>query len=334
MNTDDQWIQEVLPPIEKIRLRSEPDYYGISHIIANKLGLDKPPRSFAYWMHGWAVEKNITHPRDISYGGNREDTILVTTKEQEMTLKEFGYQKAVAVGLPFIYCEKWPQITRRENTLLVMPNHSSAFADHSANQEKYIQEISSLRRYFSKVVVSIHGTCAQKGFWISSLEKYKIPWLVGASTEDKNSLQRMHNLLASFEYMTTNTLGSHVLYSSYLGCKTSIYGQYYEIARKDFIEDPWYKKNPVLLDKHLQLFEERNIRSIFPWFFCHPQQAPSCQEWAKDLIGEKNKVTPQRISELLGWSIRQQVKGYSKLAFEIWREQGLIGYFKGKLDRK
>ena len=45
----------ILPSIEKIDLRGEVDYYGVSHLIAKKLKLSFVPRSSVGWKHGWII---------------------------------------------------------------------------------------------------------------------------------------------------------------------------------------------------------------------------------------------------------------------------------------
>jgi hypothetical protein len=331
---DVKWIQERLPTIDKIRLKSESDYYGASSLIAEKLGLKQTPRSFAHWMHGWSIDSKVTHPRELTCWGNVDDTILVATLEQENILREFGYQKVCAVGLPFIYGEDTCSIKREPHSLLVMPNHSSEFSTNTDNQELYIKTIASLKEEFSKIVVSLHGSCVKKGYWLPVLEKYNLPWIIGASTDDKNAIKRMHNLFSSFECMTTNTLGSHVLYASYKGCRVSIYGSYYDLKKESYSTDPWYQKYPEILEKRINLWAEENIRSLFPWLFANPTEAKVYKFWASTTLGEENKLEPKEVAELLGWSLGSQIKGYSKLATDILREEGLIDYLRAKVGSK
>jgi hypothetical protein len=334
MNLEDsKWIQERLPQIDKIQLKSEADYYGASSLIAEQLGLKKNPRSFAHWMHGWLIDSKVIHPRELTCWGEVDDTILVATLEQENTLREFGYQKVYAVGLPFIYGENTCGIKREPNSLLVMPNHSSEFSTNTDDQELYIKSIASLKTEFSKIIVSIHGSCLKKGYWLPVLEKYNLPWIVGASTDDKNAMKRMHNLFSSFEYVTTNTLGSHVLYASYKGCKVSIYGSYYGLKKESYSTDPWYQKYPEILEKRINSLMEENIRSLFPWLFVYPTEANSNKFWASTTIGEENKLEPKEVAELLGWPLKSQIKGYSRLATEILRKEGLVNYLRAKVVR-
>jgi len=92
--------------------------------------------------------------------------------------------------------------------------------------------------------VCIHPECYKKGYWIGACEKFKLPYIKGASLNDKNSLMRMYRLFSSFEYMTTCYIGSHVLYAAYCNCKVSIFGKYFEYKKEFFTNDPFYRKYP------------------------------------------------------------------------------------------
>lgn len=50
-------ILSILPSIQKINVKGEADYYGVSHLIAKKLRLLFTPRSHAGWKHGWLFAK-------------------------------------------------------------------------------------------------------------------------------------------------------------------------------------------------------------------------------------------------------------------------------------
>lgn len=321
---DTQWLQNILPPIEKIPLRGEPDYYGISHLIAEKIGLSKPPRSFAYWMHGWPIDPNVTYPRELVSGGTRHDVVLVATQEQEAILRNFGYTQVTAAGMPFIYAESNPDTKRQPDSLLVMPNHSSKFSKLSVDQESYIREIAALKKDFSSVVVSLHGSCVERNSWVPTLERYNISWIVGASTNDKNALRRMHTIFKSFEYVTTNIIGSHILYASYLGCKVFFYGQFSKTRKIDYLREPYYKKNPEILDKRMLFARKENYEKLFPWLFVHPSQAVCNQPWAANLIGEVNKREAPEIAMLLGWSRQRQLMGYAGLTAKVVKNPFLL----------
>ena len=307
---DSVWLTQRLPPIQRIRLRSEPDYYGISYLIAQDLGYKWVPRSFAQWLHGWIFTTPITNPREITFWGNSTDRILVTTDYQVKQLEAFGYTNAYAAGLPFIYGALIP-VTRQPNSLLVMPSHSSAYTEKLINQEDYIQFILKFKSDFNQIIFCLHGSCVEKNYWVPMIEKYGIPCVIGASTDDRNSLIRMNIILRSFDTMTTNVMGSHIAYAATAGCRISIAGDYASPKAEEFRHDPWYQKYPDLLEKHISIFHKSAICRRFPQFFMLPIEAEKHIAWGKEQVGMPCKLPSKELSHILGWTPLKQLQGYT-----------------------
>jgi hypothetical protein len=305
-----EWLTQILPPIQQIRLRSEPDYYGMSSLIARDLGYPWVPRSFAQWLHGWIFTTPITNPREITFWGNPTDRILVTTDNQVQQLRSFGYENVYAAGLPFIYGNRNP-VTRQPNSLLVMPSHSSAYTEQLVNQEDYIQFILKFRSDFEHIMFCLHGSCVEKKYWIPVIEKYKLPWIIGASTNDRNALIRMNRILRSFSNMTTNVMGSHVAYAATAGCRISIAGDYASPQAEEYQNDPWYDQYPDLLKKHIVLFHETEIRQRFSPFFRLPLDGETHVQWGEEQVGMSCQRSPKDLSQILGWTPFQQLQGYT-----------------------
>ena len=310
MYTEVDWLEKRLPPVEKIWRRSEADFYGASHIIAQKIGKRKPPVSFATWCHGWFFSKSVVHPRFLTMG-TRNTLNLMGNQSQVRILKEFGYKKAVAVGLPYIYADTF-ELERKPGSLLVMPAHTLPYNEQHWDQRAYVAEIVKLKPYFSSIVACIHSACIGHGYWIHEFERHGIPWIQGADTFDKNALIRMNVLFKSFEYMTTNSLGAHVAYAAYSGVKVCIYGPYAAQSIENFDNDPSYKKYPELLRIYVENLQEKIIRCHYLELFTPPMEATERKAWGEEMVGAEYKRKPQEIAALLGWSIADQIVGYCK----------------------
>lgn len=309
MKSDITWLIDRLPPIEKIKLRSEPDYYGISRLISKELGYKRTPRSFAQWLHGWIFTEPITDPRELTFWGKPNERILVTTEVQAEILRKFGYHQVYAAGLPFIYANA-NSMERKANSLLVMPSHSSAYNEQFVNQEKYVKSILNLKSDYDYIVFCLHGCCVEKRYWIPTLEQYEIPWIIGASTNDYNALTRINCIFQNFESMTSNVMGSHIAYASASGCRVSIAGDYASPKAEEYRNDPWYQKYPEILKKHLSLFQEEEIKKRFFQFFQEPKESTTHVEWGEQMIGRRYQRTALDLSEILGWSTHHQIQGY------------------------
>ena len=179
-----------LPPVEKIERRSEADYYGASHLIATKLGLAAPPRSIASWKHGIIYESGLRSPQLLLSEGNRATRHLVTNQWQADRLREAGYWRVHATGVPFLYAERLAD-ERLRGSLLIMPAHSLSKSTHAFDEAGYVARLAGIRERFSVVAACVNATCVRRGMWIHALERAGIPWLVGADSHDRNALVRM-----------------------------------------------------------------------------------------------------------------------------------------------
>lgn len=324
-------ILSILPNIQKINVKGEADYYGISHLITKKLRLPFTPRSFAGWKHGWLFAK-LNYKEQLT-NGSKESKFLVSLVEHELFLQDQGI-KAKAIGMPFVYVEDIvnEKIERVKNSLLVMPPHSLPYTEHIWDEDAYAKQINDLKDEFELIVVCLHQSCIEKGLWIDAFEKYKIPWIIGADALDKNALVRMYKMFNSFEFMTTNTMGSHVVYAAYCGCKVSIYGNYAEFSKRDFQNDPLYKRFPFLLEHNLKYSSKRSIENTFPYLFTSPIDATLRTKWAEEQLGKKNKVTFYELAKLLGWLPHYQFIAYSK-RISVKLSYGITQIFINKFKR-
>lgn len=297
-------ILSILPSIQKLKKRSEAEFYGASRLIVKKLGLPFTPDTrgkSARWLHGWLYQE--VYPIEQITGGHDTSIYLVPLAEHEDFLKDKGLN-AKAVGMPFIYTEDivTEKIERVENSLLVMPPHSLSYSNENWDEDSYAKQINDLKDQFDLIVVCLHQICIEKKLWVAAFKKYDIPYIIGAKADDKNSLIRMYKIFNSFEFMTTNQIGSHVAYASYCGCKVSIYGDYAEYSKDDFIDDPYYKRFPSNLESDLLYSSKKYLESSFPFLFSSPIDAKKRISWAEGQLGKENKTTARTLAKLFGWT--------------------------------
>jgi len=307
-------ILSILPVVEKINLKSEADFYGASYMVSKKMKLNSQPRSPVGWKHGWLLA-DLKYKEQLTIGSNAL-RFLVPSKKDELFLQERGIS-AKAIGMPFVYIEdvEPKNINRVENSLLVMPPHSLPYTEHVWDEESYAKQIFALKDKFDLIVVCIHQSCIAKKLWIEVFDRYNIPWVIGADAQDKNSLLRIYRLFSSFEYLTTNVIGSHVVYGAYCGCKVSIFGKYAEFSKEDYKNDSFYQRFPFLLEYNLSYTTRESIAKKFPFLFVHPKEATTKIEWAKQELGEENKVSFEELSRLLGWGYGDQLLWFFKRVY-------------------
>lgn len=300
-------ILKNIPEYEPMELISEIDYYGFSKYLADRLGIKKTYSSGINWKHGWI----FASPKYIEqFVIDKYTRVNFVANMQQQNFLDSEGVKSIAVGLPFAYVNQYDiktnKIKRIPRSLLIMPPHSLPYTNHSFDEKRYIDDILKIKDKFDIVVACVHRSCFDKGLWVKIFEKYNIPIIIGADVTDKSGLLRMSRIFRSFEYVTSNTIGSHILYASYAGCKVSIYGQYMEYSKNDYIEDPFYKKFPDLLTYNLQFSSFNSIRQKYAFLFKLPYLAETNIHWAQNEIGQDCMRDINEIANILGWT------GYGK----------------------
>lgn len=301
-------ILGTLPEFEHFPRRCEPDAYGASYLIAQELGMNEVPESTATWTHGWPYMP-VVHPEQVAQQSNAEQTNLVPTEEIAETLRtEFSYRNVHAVGCPFIYAEPL-EVERIPNSLLVMPPHTLPYLEDEWDEEAYVAAIEGIKDQFEHVVACIHRHDIKKGNWVGAFSNAGIPHVPGTRVRDKYGLVRMHTLFHSFEAVTANTIGSHIAYAAYCGCKISIYGPYAHRSLSDFKKDPvWSGEREPILQHNLRHSREQSVRDRYPFLFASPTEASRHIDWARKELGHRHKKGPEELEHLLGWGTIEQLK--------------------------
>lgn len=301
-------ILNVLPEFEHFPRRCEPDAYGASYLIAQQLGLSEVPESTSTWTHGWPYVP-VAHPEQVAQQSSAEQTNLVPTEETASLLRtEFSYRNVHAVGCPFIYAEPL-DVERISNSLLVMPPHTLPYLEDEWDEERYVASIAEVKDQFEHVVACIHRHDIKKGNWVDAFSNAGIPYVPGTRVRDKYGLVRMHTLFHLFEAVTANTIGSHIAYAAYCGCKISIYGPYAHRSLSDFKKDPvWSGEREPILRHNLKHTREESVRDRYPFLFSPPAESQTHVGWAEAELGKEHKRDPYELSRLLGWGFIDQTK--------------------------
>ncbi len=282
-------------------LFGEADYYGASLNIARQLGLPRAPFSKSGWRHGW-MHYPAKFVSQLTVWGKQESQYLLTKKEDADFLKSHNIQ-AKAVGMPFIYADAIDESLRKPNTLLVMPPHTLPYIPAIGNEEDYLLEIERIRHDFDSVVFCIHHSCFERGIWPDLLKKYGYPMIIGASAHQSNALVRLQKLFSSFEYVTSNILGSHIPYAAFCKAKVSFFGTFCDLTQLNYDKDPQAQANPELWDYIIENSKEAPVKKAMPFMFCeHPKEAGLHTAWAEHELGFANKKPAHEIAELLGWN--------------------------------
>lgn len=298
-------------PGENIKkLYTEPDCYGASRLISNQLKLPFTPRSFAYWLHGWnSAPVAFIEQFGMPYCGQ----YLVHTTSESNFLVSKGFN-ATAVGSPFLYTTaaiKKRPVKRLSDSLLIMPPHGMLYTTEVWNEKRYIEYIAAIKDQFEYVAVCISPSDIEKGIWVSNFSKLEIPIIKGAAMHDANALIRMRTLFELFEFVTTNSIGSHVAYAAYSGAKVSFWGDYVYHTTDSLKDDVVFASNKAFLEYWVYHCSEKSVRDRFDFLFCtHPRMAVTEIDHAASWLGANNIVSALMIAKLLGWFPTGQLSGF------------------------
>lgn len=288
-------LEHLLPPYLPRKITSGVDRYGFSSILARKLNMRYVPRSFANWVHGWAWWTEHTAGLLGCSDLPQDTSIIVNSEIERSAMIAEGYRNTRTGGLPFAYIEKQHNL-RNDDALLVFPPHSSEseLGRLQVNQEDYFDYIESIKSDFDEVCISIHHLDLDTPMHHAALRRgFKV--VRGASPFDAHGLIRVRSLLDRFKHVTSNSMGSHMLYALYAGCSFSFCGPFFSLSGMGVNGS------------------EKYVRDRFSRFFLqHPRMGLQDTEFAIESIGEKFVLQPHEIRDALGWSITKQIKGYTK----------------------
>ncbi|MBF0460797.1 MAG: hypothetical protein HQL87_05315 [Magnetococcales bacterium] len=297
----------------------ELNYYGAAKLVADKLGIQNPPVSHVSWTHGWrqdivradqlACDAHIgviDQPEaKVVIPAHKRRPYLVATRAHETLLRENGFPDTRAVGLPFSYVEPDPTVKRIPGSLLVMPTHVLMRMEGRgrADEIEYLEYIKSISHQFNRVVFCINLGCLSNGLWIDNLDKYGLDYVFGAGMMDQLALLRMRRLFDTFEYMTSNGIGSHYLYAGLCGVKVSLAGPLDHYPLDALKNEPAWQV-PAEREKMIlsaTMFQHSFIKQKFPWLYREPIDGVECVEWAREETGFYNKVSFAELARLFGW---------------------------------
>lgn len=301
--------------------RSSPDRYGFSSWIAKMLSIKGAPKSFCNWVHGWIWWE----PDNIEDFGFQSDppniSKIVNKANFGSLLSNLGVCNVVAAGLPYAYIHKYSLEQEKgqcmiPGTALFIPDHSSEANRVSHNILEYLDYIDSLSHHFRHVSILVYSI--DYSLLAPVIQERGYLPLIGADPRCPNSMQRVKAIFDAHEYVSTNFIGSHVLYSLASECKVSICGPYqdrlFEVHADD-VRAGRYSRDYV--ERMLYYCSRKFLESN--WLKRFLVEDPLCAEKYSDQLASIverelgiGEIMPLKcLPNLLGWSLKQQIVGYS-----------------------
>jgi hypothetical protein len=307
-----------LPEYRQINLVSGVDRYGFSSLLAERLGLLRPRRSFANWQHGWVWWGATSYEELMMDNGLKDQSQFIVSKSAELdVLNSAGFKNVWVGGLPFAYTE--PSKSRKvPGSLLAMPMHSAEQTNKTTTNKlaksltDYLDFLESLKSQFSSVWLSIYYLDFSTPL-LDEISRRGLFAIEGARPNDANSLKRVRTIMDTFEFVTTNSIGSHVIYAMFSGCKVSVSGPEFLVEESDFLFDNCFKSfSKKYIEDSVYYLSRKYLEIKFPFILVdNPMNGFQSEEFASEEIGFYNRLTNEDILDALQWSRVGQLKGYS-----------------------
>lgn len=303
------------------------DYYGALHVAADYCGLTAVPELHpGVWQHGAVPPWQQVQPEMCIYCAPRNLPVWVARQDEVVYLREAGYTRVRAIGLPILYTQP-QEMTREPGSLLVMPMHAIPNDPNSTDSDVYIEQLLQFKSRFSTVVACVSGRCMDGGLWTQHFESAGIEVVRGSTVNDATSLSRMRRLFETFEYVTTNAYGSHIPYALYFGAKVSIWGWCEPITSEYLLRDALWAMFPAAADRFLADETLRKRELILGCFRVPPHLGIGNVELGSHLIGADNKLTPDELRAAFRWTTPHRIGACLRgAAWNClpWRVQQLI----------
>jgi hypothetical protein len=300
-------------PFKNIKLVSGVDRYGFSDVLYQQLKLIYRPRSFANWQHGWIWWKAKSSTELLLKNHDKKNSrLIVSNSHEKQMLEDEGYKNIWIGGLPFSYTEN-SKLKKSTNSLLAMPPHSAEVEKLYNPYTDYLDYLESIIKDYEEIYVSIYHLDKCENL-IKEITKRGLKFIDGARPDDANSLRRMRAIFDTFEFVTSNAMGSHILYAIYCGCKTSICGPLYKYDADVFNgKNNENKHDKKYIEETLYYLSEKYLKEKFSFLFTqNPKYGFESLEYGAEEIGEKNKMNKKEIIEVLQWSTKNQIINYYK----------------------
>lgn len=221
--------------MEITQIRTDADLYGYSKWLAGHLGYKITPRSLRSFQHGWIWWDHTDMPyvKGCGIDINVDDYwgVLVQDDNVRDHLLEKGIY-AKTCGLPFVsFLEhsglKGMMGNREPDSLLYVPAHSNPWnnltEDIIANAKKFALNSSK--------------KCS---IMLSWNDRHAAPLLrdhfhkieIGAGALEDISFYRLIRIFESYEYMITDSPGSHICYALLCGMRVGIHSELFNLAHE------------------------------------------------------------------------------------------------------
>jgi hypothetical protein len=180
---------------------------------------------------------------------------LAYNKRREGLIRDHLNKKVIVTSNPYVFYVEKNNIRLHNNAsgVLVFYTHSVVGIDVDYNIENYLKELEKISYKCGKLVVCMHMHDINKGYYKPLLEA-GIPVITTGYTSSYYFVDRFFDIITRFEYATSNFGGSEIFYTTYIGVKYFIYGEYPKFINQ---KSSLFNKGDVIFDKDFLEFDKK-----------------------------------------------------------------------------
>ena len=305
--------------------------YGFEFWLKKKLKVPKFFKNHTNWEHGWEFQefecKNLTIYRTWL---NRKMYQVVSSKKKKKFLESLGFKNIYIAPYPFYFFQSgffkdefvklYGENTvikkndyKINHSLLVMPNKIQFSTDLKKQQKRinnYIEFVDSLKKDFEKISICVTPEDFKSEIWRNISKKTDLKILRGISPFDGNGYFRLINMFNKYNYITSDCIGSHVLYANLMKKKFSICMPIDRVERNiKEIEVPF--DSPIsakkIIDDLEYSYSKSYLKKNFPSLIkSDPSDGYYDYNWAFEKIGENKNINNVELKSILNFSYIKQ----------------------------
>lgn len=299
-------------------VRNEIDRFGFSSQIQILHNLKYLPiKATCSWVHGWKwYDINDARLLGGYFNSDKYRTKIVTNIYQKKFLDSIGYKNVIVGGLPFAYFIDSPFLINVETftdrkIIAIAPKSQDGILLRRSFTE-FVSSILDEINLRNNVVLCVFSHNAKDPL-LKNFIDLNIPIITGANPFNKLDLIRMKSLFLKFDFMITNTIGSHIPYCASLGLKVKVSTPFDERSFDDLILNHSYAKNDstyldYLIHVHSKRFFIDNFKNVFPL----NNFSNDITSWGRTQIGIDHLLSTDEIYELFGWTLKGKVRSFKE----------------------
>ena len=269
------------------------DFYGHKNVLARYTGVRGNPPILGYLQHGWKDGAAFVDG-PVARGVPK----LVWTAENERETRALGHWPVRAVGAPFLYLMR----LRGEapappaGSLLAFPFHTEEKTRIERDDERYAEHLAA--RGADSVTVCLHPQDLENQAIRASYERRGFATTSnGNNRVDPRFLDRVFDLIARHERVTTNRVCTAIFYAAALGRGGSIGGPVPGIERGG--------SGPAASEAG---YAERFQRTTFPELI-DGVGGDAARELGERELGAESLRDPSELRRILGWQQPRRLAG-------------------------